>query len=466
MSNKNGMLLPFFLFLVSTSLSSPKWIASGSPADQKPQFKRPDPLSHFHRYNGGFDIRNKHYWSSAAFTGVHGYAIAGVWLLCGLGFGIAVTVKNPSSSSGLFIKHLDHHYFLMFLLLLLFTFLAIGTDQVSVCASSWVSRVASSVVLASIQSTLWRTEKLKRTILKMGGDARQAIQKVIHAMTEMQFLLLPYDPNTSLTLNTTSHRLGRESRIIRSFVDKTGHSFDLAIHTSYTAHLVIVAINLAMVVAALVLLLLHWHPGLTTFADDTCSAFAEFEQNPQNNSLSSLLPCMNPPSAERIMVGTGYTIHTYIAQLNSKITEYYRVLGLDEQSGDLFGVKKICQPFSGAPSYSYMPESCPKGVIQVGDLPNVLARFTCHENHSSEDCESDGKFLPEASYDIVSAFSRSVQYLLDVYPDLQSLTECSFVKNIFSDIVSHQCRPFKEKLIRIEEDTSLYVPSRPRSNHR
>lgn len=390
---------------------------------------------------------------SAAFTGVHGYAIAGVWLLCGLGFGIFVTIKNPSSSSWPFLKHLDHHhYFLMFLLVLLFTFLAV---------------VASSLVLAANQSTLWRTEKMKRSILKMGEDARHTMKQVIKAMTEMQSILLPYDPSTSLSLNITTHRLGRESRVIRGFLHKSGHSIDQAIHTLYIAHLVIVTINLVMLVAALVLLLLHWHPGfitiifccwilttlcwvltgidffLHTFAEDTCSAFSDFEQNPHDKSLSSLLPCMDSSSSEKIMVGIGYTVHTFIAELNSKITEYYRFVGLAEQSEDLVGVIKICEPFSGAPNFSYMPESCPKDAITVADLPLVLARFTCYQYNSSRECESNGKFLPEASYNMVSAYSRCVQNLLDIYPDLKSLTECSFVKDTFSDVVSHQCRPFR-----------------------
>lgn len=61
----------------------------------------------------------------------------------------------------------------------------------------------------------------------------------------------------------------------------------------------------------------------------------------------------------------------FVLQLNSKITEYYRFVGLDEQSEDLVGVIKICEPFSGAPNFSYMPESCPKDAITVADLPLV-----------------------------------------------------------------------------------------------
>jgi hypothetical protein len=93
-------------------------------------------------------------------------------------------------------------------------------------------RVASSFVLAANQSTLWRTEKMKTTILKMGEHARHTIKQVIKAMAAMQSILLPYDPTTSLSLDMTNHRLRRESRAIQSFVDKSGHSIDQAIHTS------------------------------------------------------------------------------------------------------------------------------------------------------------------------------------------------------------------------------------------
>ena len=106
------------------------------------------------------------------------------------------------------------------------------TNVISVFASTWNSRVASSFVLAANQSTLRRTEKIKGTILTIGGDVRESIQKIIKAMTEMQSLLLPYDPSISMSLNMTIHRLGRESHVIRRSVDKNGHSIDQAIHTS------------------------------------------------------------------------------------------------------------------------------------------------------------------------------------------------------------------------------------------
>ncbi|KAI8542066.1 hypothetical protein RHMOL_Rhmol08G0109800 [Rhododendron molle] len=97
----DGFVLSYILVLVSTSIFSHKPVAFGSPV-QEQRFHRPNPLRHFKFYKGGYDIRNKHYWASAAFTGVHGYAIGGVWMLCGLVFGSYMVLAksfNGSSSS-------------------------------------------------------------------------------------------------------------------------------------------------------------------------------------------------------------------------------------------------------------------------------------------------------------------------------------------------------------------------------
>ena len=65
-------------------------------------------------------------FQSVAFTGVHGYAIAGVWTLCGVCLGIFLIFKNISSreSSSSFSDHLDRYCLLLFMLFLLLTLLA------------------------------------------------------------------------------------------------------------------------------------------------------------------------------------------------------------------------------------------------------------------------------------------------------------------------------------------------------
>ncbi|KAL6993855.1 hypothetical protein U1Q18_011968 [Sarracenia purpurea var. burkii] len=129
------------------------------------------------------------------------------------------------------------------------------------------------------------------------------------------------------------------------------------------------------------------------------------------------------------------------APLNSKITD--AVLVLDEEGEHSLGVvKKICDPFSGAPNYSYAPENCSKDSIPIGVLPSVLSRFTCYHENTGK-CERDGKFIPEASYMMAWAYSCALQDLINIFPDLESLIQCSFVKDTFSNVILHQCRPFR-----------------------
>ncbi|XP_024025453.1 uncharacterized protein LOC21392719 [Morus notabilis] len=451
--------LPLLFFLLSASLVSQNRqviaSSSSSSSDQGPSYRRLDPLRSFKYYNGVYDVRNEHYWASTAFTGVHGYAIAGVWLLCGIGFGVFMILKHQSISSWPIKDFLDHHYLLMFLMVIFFTFLAI---------------VTSSVVLLANQSSVRRMDKLKGTLFSVGGDARRSIRKVVNAMTQMQYLLVPYDPSMAVTLNTTTRRLGSESRAVQCFIEKNGHSIDRAIQTSYVVHVLVVTTNLVLIIGALVLILLHWYPGfvfiiclcwilttlfwvltgfdffLHTFAEDTCSAFEEFEVNPQNSSLSTMLPCMDPSSSDKMMVEIGFIVYNFITQLNSKIPDYHRLLQLEggQLNGDqyLSGFVNVCNPFDGAPNYSYVPESCPKNAIPIGHLPHVLASFTCYEE-DQERCKTDGKFVSEAIYNMASAYSRSTQDLLNIYPDLQRLTECKLVKDKFSYVVLHECVPFR-----------------------
>ncbi|XP_030538960.2 LOW QUALITY PROTEIN: uncharacterized protein LOC115747066 [Rhodamnia argentea] len=456
MSKGNGVLVPFVLFLVSTSLFSPRSLASGSPGTgDRSGCGRPDPSRHFKCYYGGYDLQNKHYWASAAFTGVHGYVIAGAWMLSGLGFGIFILSKGASTSS---TDPSDLQRVVVISLMLLLTLLAI---------------VASGCVLAANQRSHHRMRRLKETILKAGDDAHRTIRRIITTMMGMEYLLLPYEPAVSFRLNLTTHQLRKESRVIEQFVQTNGRSIDLAIQTSYIAHIVIVAVNMVLLTGVIVLLLLHWHPGLVmiilfcwilttlcwvitgidfflhTFAEDTCSAFQGYVQNPKKNSLTTILPCMDSSYSDQLMTEIGSTIYNFFALLNAKTTVLYRSLGIGDLGNELTGVLKICEPFSGPPNYSYMPGNCSKDDIPVGDLPNVLAPFTCYQGNSPGKCKSEGKFVPESAYYMACAYSRSIQGLIDMYPDLKGLSECSFVKDRFEEAVLHQCRPFRASTRRL-----------------
>ncbi|KAK1587909.1 hypothetical protein Q3G72_018151 [Acer saccharum] len=398
MSKSSGAAAPFTVILVFAVVFGSKTVVFGSPDDGRTSINRPDPLRHLHYYHGSYDLANKHYWASTAFTGIYGFVIAGIWMLFGLAFGIFVIVKQRSGSFPS-TGYSDRYYFVS-CLLLVFTILAI---------------TASGFVYAGNHQSLKRTRNLKNSIVETGEDARETIQRVAKTLTGIQYLLLPYEPDKSFQLNVTTHKLGIESRTIASFVQQSGHSIDKAITTS--------------------------------FAADTCSAFEDFVQNPQNNSLSLLLPCVDSSYSTKLLADIGFTISGVIKQINSKIGDAIWSLGSYDKEVLKFG--KICDPFTQAPNYSYAPQLCAKGAIKIGDLPNVLESFTCYNQDSAETCKNEGKFVSESNYYKAWAYSGSIQKILDIYPDLRNLAECTVVKFTFSDVMPRQCKLFRVAVKRL-----------------
>ncbi|XXG48809.1 hypothetical protein AAC387_Pa02g3155 [Persea americana] len=442
----NGLLLPIILLLLTLS--------PNAPVLGQQSFNRPDPLQHFRPYHGDFDVRNRHYWASAAFTGVHGYAMAGIWILGGLGFGIFMVVKNLIGNSQEIAERSKSHSFCFFIFFIIFVF-------------TFFAIVFSGLVLAGNKSFNSRTKKVKENLVGTAGDVRKTIRRVTHAMDKMH-ILCPYEKLTCDRSLMASKKLQTDSQTIRRVVHRNSRSIDLALSIWYGTIAGIVSLNLVLVVAAAVLLLLHCRPGFImiifmcwiltvlfwvlsgfhffvyTVIEDACVAFEEFKGSSSHSSLKSILPCLNLTDADQIMVDIRFEIHNFISKLNLKIAGLGGMIGPDEQHDVSFGgFFNICNPFSSGPYYRYDPGRCSKDAIPIGDITNVLGRITCPESSSSRICKGGRKFLSDDSFNRAQAYTQAIQGLIDVLPDLQSLTHCSFVEDTLSTVLLHQCRPMK-----------------------
>ncbi|KAL8160731.1 hypothetical protein V2J09_002268 [Rumex salicifolius] len=409
-------------------ITLPLILASPSSSSITPyqRLHRRDPLGHFEFYNGGYDIRDKHYWASAAFTGVHGYAVAAVWVACGLGFGLLFITKSVTSNTtnSNVSQHSDSSYFFLIMLILVFTLLAITT---------------TSFVLATNKQSLHESKAMEREVLGAGADARRGIHRVKRAIKDIQAYLCPYDSKTCALLNTTTYQLGDGSLAIKQFMHKNGHFIDTAIS------LLLIFICWILTTTCWVLTGVNFF--LHNFAEDTCAALQSFLVNPNNSSLSSLLPCENLLKSQHILIQIGQIVYDFVTEMNSRIVELPKELGLYESSkySDLIGSPKICDPFSGPPNYTYVQGKCPDHTISIAQLPHILEKFTCSNNGSSliSGC------LPESYYSIAYAYIRSIQDLIGAYPDLDGLIHCSFVKFRLSDAESRHCRAFKVSTKRL-----------------
>ncbi|KAL0450155.1 UNVERIFIED_CONTAM: hypothetical protein Slati_1571900 [Sesamum latifolium] len=318
MSKSSDNAIPFLLLLISITPFTQSSLVFGSTLSDRIA-TRPDPLRKFKHYGRDYDIYDKHYWASTAFTGIPGYAVAGVWLLSGLGFAVFVVVKNLNGSASPVVDPPNSSNLIMFFLIVLFTVFAIS---------------ASSVIIAANQKSLQRAEKLEDTLFGAGNDTSQTIGKVRATLQRMQTSLLPYDSKTCTLLDLIGHRLRKESLRIHGFVGSTRN-----LATKYLVNLVVVSVNLVLLVAGL---------------------------DPRNNSLTDMLPCPKSRDSDITLGQINHGVHDFIAEINSKIRELLASI----EGTEYRPIPEICDPFSAAPSFSYSPQICRNDSIQVRNLPN------------------------------------------------------------------------------------------------
>ncbi|XP_039066847.1 uncharacterized protein LOC120212696 [Hibiscus syriacus] len=172
---------------------------------------------------------------------------------------------------------------------------------------------------------------------------------------------------------------------------------------------------------------------LEKFSGDTCTALENFQENPYNNTLSSILPCDELLSAESVLSDVSAGIYNLVNEVNSNISQL--------QATTYPTLSHVCNPFSAPPEYTYQPNNCPANTIRIGDIPEILKVFTCSDANNGT-CQ-EGQFISSNDYKTVEAYTSSIQNLLNVYPGVENLVQCRSVKDAFSEILSQHCRPWK-----------------------
>ncbi|KAI9391742.1 hypothetical protein POPTR_007G132601v4 [Populus trichocarpa] len=379
---------------------------------------RLDPLENFKKYKGGYDIKNKHYWSSSIFTGVHGYVIGVIWLLGGIAYG-------------------------GFLLALAF------------CCKT--RRTASGLVLGGNAKFHSRAKNVVDIIIDTANDAWKTMYNTTGVLKDMKENLgvskQRAAAQASTLLTTTSAKLDAEAADIQRRARKNRHLIDKGLKIVYIVTTVTISLNLAalialsvcgtlrlrrplyiLIVVCWILTVLCWlffglYFFLENFSRDSCAALKNFQQNPYNNSLSSILPCDQLLSAKAVLFDVSRGIYRLVNQVNANLSTMQGV------------PYTVCNPFSAPPEYQYQPDKCPANTIRIGEIPQVLKVFTC-SSFDNGTC-ANGQFISPNYYRTVEAYSTSIQSLLNVYPQMENLVQCKAVKDAFSEILLYHCKPLK-----------------------
>ncbi|OIW08979.1 hypothetical protein TanjilG_05955 [Lupinus angustifolius] len=220
---------------------------------------------------------------------------------------------------------------------------------------------------------------------------------------ENKFTEANVNVENSGNLNSTTEKLDDASANIEEQARKNRVLINKGLKVVFVVTIVIISLNLVTVLAmsvsgilrlwrALYLLVVFcwlmtvicWiffgvYFFLYKFSSDACIAVANFQQNPYNNSLSSILPCNELLSAKPILSDFSAGIYNLVNQVNANISVM--------QGTSYSNLAHVCNPFSGPPQYSYQPENCPYNTIRIGDIPKVLKPLTC-SNANEGTCDN------------------------------------------------------------------------------
>lgn len=408
---------------------------------------RPDPLENLRKYKGGYDITNVHYWSSTAYTGIAGYVLGALWLLFGLVFGVFLLVTTCCKTNRKLKKHKrkstphKQYYLWHILLAAFFTLLAV---------------VGTGLVLGGNAKFHSRADKIIDIIIDTADGASETIYNTTGAMKMTQTNLqgTNVDASTTRFLESTSRQLDSTADDIQRQARKNRHRIDLGLRILYVVSTVIFALNLVAVIALTavgiikvrralhILIVLCWlitvlcwvffgaYFFLSRFAGDTCTALEGFQQDPYNNSLSSILPCDQLLSAESVLNDVSAGVYDLVNEVNANISRI--------QQDSSFGV---CNPFSGPPEYNYQPNNCSENDIRIGDIPELLRLITCVDPPNGI-CNG-GIPISGNDFRTAVAYTSSIQILLNSYPGMESLLHCQTVKDAFAEILQDHCKPVK-----------------------
>ncbi|KAE8718326.1 putative HXXXD-type acyl-transferase family protein [Hibiscus syriacus] len=447
----NGTTLLTVLILALNFIAIAAQFDSPSPdtnSSNEDDTVRVDPLDNFNKYRGGFDITNKHYWASVVFTGIYGFAIAFSWLLCGFLYGIYLLAiayccrrsRKPRTKS---VCH-KQCYLWPFLLAIIFTIFTL---------------VASGLALGGTVRFHSEAKTVVDIVIRTANGASETIYNTTGAMKEMRDSLGDTDATgqASTFLTTTSRRLDIQADDIARQARRNRRLIERGLKIVFIVTTVTISLNMVAVIALSVTGILrirralYWLIGmcwiltilcwlffgvyffLEKFSGDTCTALENFQENPYNNTLSSILPCDELLSAESVLSDVSAGIYNLVNEVNSNISQL--------QATTYPTLSHVCNPFSAPPEYTYQPNNCPANTIRIGDIPEILKVFTCSDANNGT-CQ-EGQFISSNDYKTVEAYTSSIQNLLNVYPGVENLVQCRSVKDAFSEILSQHCRPWK-----------------------
>ncbi|XP_051136388.1 uncharacterized protein LOC127255020 [Andrographis paniculata] len=410
--------------------------------------RRKDPTDGLRYYDGGWNISNTHYITSALFTGFPLFLIAGIWFL---GFGIFLLLacaaacrrRKPQNNGG---GGAPYAYALSLVLLVLFTVAAIVGSGVLLAGQEKLhvsTRETAGFVVGEADTTVENLRNVSEYLRNAKGVAVDRMflpQQVQDKIDEVNSMISSAADTLGTATNDNKDNIFRILDTVRVVLIVVASVMLLLALLG----LVLSILGMRRLVYALVVL--GWILVVLTFTicgvflvlhnvmGDTCTAMNEWSANPTvHTALDEIIPCVEEATAEEA-VSESKAVTFQVVQLvnliirnlsnaNNRLINY-------NQSGPL--VPALCSPYNG----DLTDRTCAPGEVSLGSAGDVWRAHVCRV--SGGRCVTAGRLTPEM-YEQMSG-AAAVSYGLHHYgPFLAELVDCTFVRSTMRRIHREHC---------------------------
>ncbi|KAG8366705.1 hypothetical protein BUALT_Bualt17G0107200 [Buddleja alternifolia] len=418
--------------------------------------KRPDILSRFHKYRGGWDIANKHYWASVGFTGAAAFILAILWFVS---FGLALAVQYFCGWK-ININGQESSWSLRICLLLLIIFTtaaAIGCILLSVGQDRFHGET-----LHTLNYVVNQSEYTVQTLRNVTGYL--SLAKTVSVAQ----IFLPSDVKDDIDrlngdLNTAADTLEQKTSENSRKIRKVFNAVRSALIAVAVVMLLISIIGLVLSIfghqhAIHIFIISGWLLVAVTFVlcgvfvildnaiSDTCMAMGEWVENPHaETALSNILPCVDQRTTNQTLYKSKQVMNDIVNLVNGFVgsvansnpppqagSSYYN------QSGPL--IPPLCYPYDS----QLQDRPCSAQELSMDNASLVWQNYTCAVSAYGI-CSSIGRLTPNMYSELVAAVN--VSYALEHYaPPLLNLQNCNFVRDTFRNITTSYCPPLEHYL--------------------
>ncbi|KAL7179954.1 hypothetical protein ACSBR1_043210 [Camellia fascicularis] len=413
---------------------------------------RKDPLDNLKYYTGGWNISDKHYFFSVAFTGVPLFLTAAIWFV-GFGLSSLLLCLCCCCCQQRQYGYSRTAYALSLIFLSLFTIAAVVGCVVLYTGQGKFHNSTSDTLDYVVRQSNLTVQNLRNVSDYLAAAKRVGVYQVF----------LPRNVQNSIEkvevgINASATTLEHVTMKNRNNIDNVLNSVRIALIVIAAVMLVVALLGFLFSVIGLQFLvyflgMVGWILVACTFVlcgvflvlhnivGDTCTAMDEWVQNPTaHTALDDILPCVDSTTAQQTLsqskevnfqlVGIVNGIITNVSNINAPPPGAAHPLYYN-QSGPLVPV--LCNPFNSDKS----ARICAAGEVDFNNATQVWKNYVCQVS-ASNICNTTGRLTPQMYEQMASVVK--VNYGLYHYgPFLIGLLDCSFVRDTFSSISVHHC---------------------------